>query len=201
MSRLRMTKSALAQRRREIASYQRALPSLELKRQQLLVDLLAERVAAQRQREAMDRLMDRARAVRFASDRDVALPKKLHIAAVARSTQTRLGTDLPVIGEIAWDEAGTEAESRLPWIDAAVAIARGLAETDLRLEVAEDRVGRLQLALRKTIQRINLLQQLLIPTARKDIARITNFLADGQRMSMARTKLLVAQRGHGGRRG
>lgn len=193
MSRLKMTKSALAERRRQLATYLRALPSLELKRQQLVVELAAERGALAGFEAKAASLTDHAGELRFAADRDIAFESFVAISAIARWQESRLGIGLPAIGRVEWCEAAPGAEFP-PWVDAAIRIVRDLAETRLRIEVALERAARLDLALRKTIQRINLLQQVLIPQARRDAAKIATFLADGQRMAIARTKLVVARR-------
>jgi V/A-type H+-transporting ATPase subunit D len=193
MTQLRMTKAALATRRRDLAAYDRALPSLDLKRQQLLIDLTAERAAAAREDGAIAALTARAGAIRFAADMRVGLESLLAIRAVARGGEVRLGTPLPTLGAIDWAPIAL-SDAYPPWVHAALDTARGLAEARLRRDVALARAARLDAALRKTIQRINLLQQVLMPQARRDIARIAAFLADGQRMAVARTKLIVAHR-------
>lgn len=193
MSRLRMTKAALAGRRRDLAVYQRALPSLELKRQQLVLDLAAERMAAVQLDEETARLVGQARAIRFAADRDVALEPLLAIIDVARGEEMRLGVALPAIGPISW-ASNAVPEGFPPWVAAALAVTRGLAEARLRAEVAQARVEHIERALRRAVQRINLLQQVLMPRARHDIAHIATFLADGQRMATARSKLLAARK-------
>ncbi len=193
MTRLRMTKTALAQRRRELAGYARALPSLELKRQQLVIELAAERAGAARLRAEAERLGQRARAIRFAADEDIALAPLLRIESVAEGSESLLGGSLPTIGLIAWAPCPS-TEAFPPWIDAALGTARALAETRLRADVAKARCDLVERTLGKAIQRINLLQRVLIPQARRDIVRISTFLADAQRMAVGRTKLLVSRR-------
>jgi V/A-type H+-transporting ATPase subunit D len=193
MTQLRMTKAALAERRRDLASYARALPSLDLKRQQLLIDLTAERAAAAREEEAISVLRARAGAIRFAADMRVALEPLLAISAVSRGSEIRLGIPLPTLGAIDWAPVPV-GDAFPPWVHGALGCARGLVESRLRREVALARAALLDRALRKTIQRINLLQQVLVPQAKRDIARVSAFLADAQRMAVARTKLIVAHR-------
>lgn len=198
MTRLRMTKAALARRRQDLIVYQRALPSLELKRQQLVLDLAAERSAAARLADEAARLLERAGEVRFAADRDVPLEELLAGLSIVPGTESRLGVSLPVVQGLDWNDAkAPERESGLypPWVVAALGLVQALAEVRARSMVAEVRVARMDQALRRAVQRINLLQQVLMPQARRDIAHIAQFLADGQRMAVARTKLLVARRG------
>lgn len=193
MKRLRMTKTVLARRRKDLAGYGRALPSLELKRQQLVVELAAERRAADLLRAEAGRLRQSARAIRFAADGDIALEPLVRIVAVTRGHESLLGIALPAIEHVEWD-AQPPTEFYPPWVDAALAAARSLAEALLRIDVADRRCDLVSRALRKVIQRINLLERVLIPSARQDIARIATFLADAERMATARTKLLVTRR-------
>lgn len=197
MSRLRITKAELALRKQQLAGYQRALPSLELKRQQLVIDLAAAQATSARLAGEAERLIGRAGDLGFAADEDVAIAPLIALAGVTRGSETRLGILLPVIDRIEWAPL-PPPDAYPPWVDAAIGIARALAEARLRHEVAEARADRLDQALRKTIQRINLLQQILMPQAKRDIAKIGTFLADAQRMAIARTKLAVARRAAAG---
>lgn len=188
-----MTKGALAARRRDLATYAKALPSLELKRQQLVLDLAAERERLAALDDEASRLREFSGAIPFAANSDVDLAEQLAIEAVHRETEVRLGIRLPVLAGIDW--AAAEGRPGMPpWVEAAQEIARRATETKLRRAIAARRVALVEQALRKAVQRINLLEQVLIPQARTDIARIDGFLADTQRMAIARAKLLMSRR-------
>ncbi|TXG83829.1 MAG: V-type ATP synthase subunit D [Sphingomonadales bacterium] len=194
MNRLRMTKATLSQRRQQLAMYERVLPSLELKRQQLLRDLRIAREQHAALESAQRALEQRAQALAPAADPQVTLEGLQTLHAVSRSQESRLGVRLPVVDAFDWHRADYDLAATPPWLDHALDLAARLAEGMVRLQVAAERVCLLDQALRKTVQRINLLDQVLKPQAKRDIGRIGVFLADADRTALARTKLAGARR-------
>ena len=71
---------------------------------------------------------------------------------------------------------------------------KDVAEARLRVQVAAERVRILQQAVRRTTQRVNLFDKILIPTARQTIRRIQIFLGDEERSAIVRSKLAKAKR-------
>ncbi|MBC7158657.1 MAG: hypothetical protein H5U21_01235 [Porphyrobacter sp.] len=97
MSRLRMTKGALASRRRELALLERALPSLRLKRQQLRIEGDKAREALAQATVHRQALLREAEALPVTESDAEALAPLLMLDAVERGSERRLGVDLPVI--------------------------------------------------------------------------------------------------------
>ena len=64
----------------------------------------------------------------------------------------------------------------------------------LRLQVFRERVGRMQGAVRRVSQRVNLFDKVLVPNARRDIARIQIFLSDVERAAVVTSKIAKAKR-------
>ncbi len=194
MTRLRMTKSVLTARRQDLSTYVRALPSLELKRRQLLAELTAERAECERLDARIEALERDAEAVAPAADGAESLDGLMRIARIVRTQRARLGLALPVLGGVEWAMGDYSLVDRPPWVDGALEIARAIAEATLERRFARDRAAVLSDALARSTQRINLLQQRLVPEARRDIAQIVVFLADGERTAVARAKLARRRR-------
>lgn len=194
MTRLRMTKAVLTARRQDLSTYVRALPSLELKRRQLLAELTAERAECERLDARIEVLERDAEAVAPAADGAESLEGLMRIARIVQTRRARLGLALPVLGGVEWAMADYSLVDRPPWVDGALEIARAITEATLERRFARDRAAVLSEALARSTQRINLLQQRLVPEARRDIARIVVFLADGERTAVARAKLARRRR-------
>lgn len=194
MSRLRMTKSALAERRRALAGYERALPSLTLKRQQMRVERDAARAAARALEAEAAALGAEAAALPVGEAESEALARLVPPPRITRMQQTRLGVALPAIAAITWDDRDYPLADTPAWFDRALELVRALAEKALAREIAAARVAALDAALKRAVQRVNLLEQVLIPEARRDVARIAIFLADTERTALARAKLAAARR-------
>lgn len=190
-----MTKGALASRRRELALLERALPSLRLKRQQLRIEGDKAREALAQATVHRQALLREAEALPVTGSDAEALAPLLMLDAVERGSERRLGVDLPVIHAVRWSQAAYSLADTPVWYDRALELIRALAEAALACEAAQGRVAALGEALKRAVQRVNLLEQVLIPRARRDIARIGIFLADNERTALARAKLAAARRG------
>ena len=70
------------------------------------------------------------------------------------------------------------------WLDELVACIKDVATYRLRLQVYRARVSRMEGAVRRVSQRVNLFEKVLIPNARRDIARIKIFLSDIERAAV-----------------
>ena len=64
----------------------------------------------------------------------------------------------------------------------------------IREQIDRERVARLDEAVRKITQRVNLFEKVLIPTTRDNIHRIRIHLADAERAAVVRSKIVKAKR-------
>lgn len=193
MVQLRMTKTVLAERRRALESGERALVSLRLKRQQVAFELARERAERDRLRALCDTLEAAAGAISPAADCRIAIEPLVAIARVERATDVRLGIRLPRLVGVYWHERPYPLEASPPWLELALESLRQQAQAQMALAIAEERVAAMAAGLARAVQRVNLLEQRLVPEARSDIARISQFLADAERTALARAKLAMRQ--------
>jgi V/A-type H+/Na+-transporting ATPase subunit D len=60
--------------------------------------------------------------------------------------------------------------------------------------VYRERIARMQGAVRRVTQRVNLFEKVLIPNAKRDIARIQIFLSDVERAAVVTSKIAKGKR-------
>jgi len=75
-----------------------------------------------------------------------------------------------------------------------VTCLKEVATYRLRLQVYRERVERMKGAVRRVSQRVNLFEKVLIPNAKRDIARIQIFLSDVERAAVVSSKIAKAKR-------
>jgi V/A-type H+-transporting ATPase subunit D len=80
------------------------------------------------------------------------------------------------------------------WVDVLVDRLKEMARARLTVQIARERVKRLDYAVRRITQRVNLFEKILIPTAEKNIQRIQIFLGDADRSAIVRSKIAKAMR-------
>jgi V/A-type H+/Na+-transporting ATPase subunit D len=190
-----LSKSSLQQQRDKLRLFERFLPSLELKRQQLTaeykkaVQALAEsEQGAERANRSLTALLP------ILGSAPMKLSGLVRVRRVDLVDENILGLRLPTLRVVEFDEAGYSLLSTPFWLDDLVACLKDVATYRLRLQVFRERVGRMQGAVRRVSQRVNLFEKVLIPNARRDIARIRVFLSDVERAAVVTSKIAKAKR-------
>ena len=198
MARPTLNKASLNRERAKLRAYQRFLPSLDLKRKQLLADLAKARHAlAEAEAKAEHMLADAGRRLPMAAQDGVDLSSLVRVTHVDLAEENRLGTRLPVLRDVACQVAPYAVLGRPAWVDSVVIAVQQLAEARLAAQIAAERVARLHLAVRKITQRVNLFDKVLIPNTKKAIKTIEVYLSDAERAAVVRAK--IAKQKHAAR--
>ncbi len=191
-----LSKTSLQQQRDKLRLFERFLPSLELKRQQLTaehkktVQTLAE--AEQGADKASRSLAALLPILGSASSMD--LSGLVRIRRIEVAEEHVLGLRLPTLRAVEFDEAEYSLLATPFWFDDLVVCLKDVATYRLRLQVYRERVGRMKASVRRVSQRVNLFEKVLIPNARRDIARIQIFLSDIERAAVVTSKIAKAKR-------
>ena len=191
---LALNKTSLKQRRVQLALFQRFLPSLDLKRQQLIADLQRSKgtlVETGKEIEALLNSQLGLFALLGASEQE--LSGVVSIEKLTIEEENVLGVRLPVLGEIRFAVREYSMLAKPCWVDFLVELLQKMALLKLRLQNEQTRVTRLNEAVRRITQRVNLFDKVLIPQAEKDIHRIKIHLADTERAAVVRSKLAKAK--------
>ncbi len=197
---LALNKTALKQQRDHLATYHRFLPSLDLKRQQLLADYQrAKVVLAGTQREIDELITSQTGLFSLAGASEQNLTGLVRVESVGLHEENLLGVRLPVLGEVRFMMTEYSMLAKPFWVDLLVELLQKVAALSLRRDVEQERVRRLNDAARRITQRVNLFEKVLIPQAEKDILRIRIFLGDAERAAVVRSKIAKAKR-HQGKR-
>lgn len=190
---LALNKTTLKHQRDQLKMFKRFLPSLDLKRQQLLGALKharGERAEAQRRVEELDDSLGQLYPLLGSST--VAgsdLASLVRIRAVRTSQENLLGTRLPAVPEVEFEFADYSRLVTPFWVDLLVERLQQVAQSRMQMQVLDERVRRLETASRRLTQRVNLFEKVLIPRAAATIRRIVVFLSDQERAAVVRSKI------------
>ena len=195
MAKLALNKSGLQKERDHLRLYQRLLPSLDLKRRQLTLELSRSREQmAQIQAEEQDFAFKTAQQLPMLANREIDLAGIVQITSIQIGEQNVVGVKLPILESISFQIQEYSRLAKPPWVDFALAKLQKFVERRIKLQVAAERVRLLEVAERRITQRVNLFDKILIPTAKKNIQRIQIFLGDAEREAVVRSKLTKARR-------
>jgi V/A-type H+-transporting ATPase subunit D len=190
---LALNKSSLKQQRDQLGLFRKFLPSLDLKRQQLL-SALKEARAGLEQVEAEMRQFDGLLESLYPllgsatlATRD--LSQLVRIKAAKIETENLAGVHLPTLRELEFEATQYSTLATPFWVDSLIEALRKMAELRVRHAVQRRRVERLEAAGRRVTQRVNLFDKVLIPQAKQNIKRIQIFLADQERSAVVRSKI------------
>jgi V/A-type H+-transporting ATPase subunit D len=194
VAKLALNKSGLQKEREHLRLYQQLLPSLDLKRRQLTLELgRAREQMAQIQGEVRDFASETAQQLPMLANREIDLSGIVQIQSIQMGEQNVVGVKLPVLENINFQIQEYSRLAKPPWVDFALAKLQKYAEIKITLQVAAERVRLLEIAERRITQRVNLFDKILIPTTKKNIQKIQILLGDAEREAVVRSKLTKAR--------
>jgi len=190
MARLQLNKSSLAREQTQLKSYERFLPSLDLKRQQLM----AERARA---REEVDRLEQKVQALvqqvgerlPMLAQQGVVLDGLVTLRDYKVKEVNVVGVKLPDLDRIDVVVRPYSVLAKPHWVDAAALLLHDVIEARVRVKIAEERVRIFERAVATITQRVNSFEKVLIPRAKANIKRIRIYLSDEQMQAVVRSKI------------
>jgi len=196
MPRLSLSKSTLTQLTRQLKTYQNFLPSLDLKRRQLL----AEQEKARRE---LRELTDRQETLRPMVEKQIPMLGYTHVEVrgIVRVTKTEIvdenvmGIHLPKLSGLEIKASEYPFLGKPHWVDRLVQLLKQAMEIRINRRVMERRLELLASAAKVISQRVNLFEKVLIPKTKADVQRIRVYLSDSERASIVRAKIAKGEKG------
>lgn len=190
MTKLKLSKHALHEQQEQLKLYQRLLPSLDLKRRQLTMEVKKAQEDYAAAQAAVDALETRiGEELPMLADKEFRLGGLVQIKSYKVIEKNVVGVKLPFLDSI---ECAVTNYSRLatpPWVDTLVQRLKDAAEQRMYAEIASERRRILQIQVRRITQRVNLFEKILIPSAKQNIQKIRIYLGDAERASVVTSKL------------
>jgi V/A-type H+/Na+-transporting ATPase subunit D len=195
MATIALSKSSLQQQRDRLRLFERFLPSLELKRQQLTAEYKkAMQVLAEAEQGADQASRSLIALLPILGSSSMKLSGLVRIRRIDIAEEDVLGLRLPTLRAVEFDTADYSLLATPFWVDDLVTCLKDVATYRLRLQVYRERVARMQGAVRRVTQRVNLFEKVLIPNAKQNIARIQIFLSDVERAAVVTSKIAKGKR-------
>jgi V/A-type H+-transporting ATPase subunit D len=190
VAKLRLSKSALQQERSQLKLYERTLPSLDLKRRQLTVELAKARRAYVETQQAVESLETSiGQQLPMLANPDIEITGLVEMTDFELGEENVVGVQLPVLARIQCTVADYSLLAKPAWVDVLVERLRDVAQLRTQVLVDAERVRILEYQEKRVTQRVNLFDKILIPTAKRNIQRIQIFLGDADRAAVVRSKI------------
>ena len=190
MAKLNLSKGGLQKQRDDLRQFQRVLPSLDLKRMQLMGELKRAQHQLQEAEAEVKHLYQRiAEQLPMLANRNIDVSGLVKIDAIEIGEENLVGVKLPVLQDVKCKVINYSMLAKPHWVDTLVQQLKQMVEQKTRVKVAADRVRLIAYAVRKTTQRVNLFDKILIPTAKANIKKIQIYLADAERAIVVNSKI------------
>lgn len=188
---IKKTRPELLRQRRQLAMFQRFLPTLVLKKQQIQSEILKVRT----ERDRLDRQMaDKIRlsdgwATLFSESLPGPVTRLVKVKNIQRGIRNVAGIKLPVVAGVEYEISDFSRLSTPPWVDAGLEFLKELLELREKVKVLHEQEELLHQELRKVTQRVNLFEKVKIPQAKDNIRLIRVSLAEEQTAAVGRSKI------------
>ena len=190
MAKVKLTKTELKAQTDALKRFQRFLPMLQLKKQQLQSEIAgiiakAEAVSARERtvREGLNKWVGL-----FATDEDL-LPGLVSVKSIKKGESNIAGVAIPTFESIETDVKEIDAWATPAWVDDAVEVTTQILSLQCERQVYEEQRRLVTEELRQTSQRVNLFEKVKIPQCKEAIRVIKIALGDEQTAAVTRGKI------------
>ncbi|GAA4648962.1 V-type ATP synthase subunit D [Kistimonas scapharcae] len=190
MAKIALNKSSLNREKRNLKTFNRYLPALELKRQQLMAERKKAEDAVREARERIEQIeKDVSEQLPMLACEDINVEGLVRVTNVVLGEQNIVGTTVPVVEKVEVEVAQYSYLTKPHWVDFLVERLKEMVELHVEMLVRELRYQEISKATRTTSQRVNLFSKVLIPRSNKNIAKIKIFMSDMDRAAVVNAKI------------
>jgi len=190
MAKIKLTKGELKKQRDALKQYQRYLPTLQLKKQQLQMEIL-KLLALMEEKEHYEDLKRKAVEswAGLLTGPGVDVRPWITVKNIIASSKNVAGADVPVFEKAEFEEAEYDLFLTPLWVDLGIEGLRQVVSLNKEIEIIKKGVEILRHELRITAQRVNLFEKVKIPQAEEAIRLIKIYIGDQMANAVGRSKI------------
>ena len=192
MAKIKMTKTELKSQQDALKQFMRFLPMLQLKKQQLQMEIRKSQARLRENEEAAEALRKNIVSwISLFSDKQAVklLSSIIEVAGVETGTANIGGVQVPVFNSITFNIREYDLVMEDSWIDDGVEAVKKIIELDEAHKIIEEQFRLLSRELKTTSQRVNLFEKIKIPECRENIRTIRIAIGNNDTAGVARSKI------------
>jgi len=190
MAKLKLTKNEQKKQKDSLKRYQRYLPTLMLKKQQLQAEIRTVEIRVAELRNIKERMNESFQKwLAVFGEEGIFTPDILRITKLVAGEGNIAGVPIPVFEDAEFETAQYDLLEKPLWLDKAVDNMKRSLLLDLEMQCMEEQQRRLKKELQTTSQRVNLFEKIKIPEAITNIKKIGVYLGDQQTAAVVRGKI------------
>jgi V/A-type H+-transporting ATPase subunit D len=192
---IKFTRTELKQQRDALARFNRYLPTLKLKQQQVQLSIVQTRQALREKQSAVEKTEKTISAYDglFSDVAGINFTALSTADSVETSTHSVAGVHVPRFENITFPKGDFSLFATAPWVDKALEDLKTLNSRKAERHVLQECLDLLQAELKKVMQRVNLFEKVMIPNTLDNIRRIRIALGDQMTAGVARAKIAKAK--------
>lgn len=189
MAKIKFTKGELKRQRDALKQYERYLPTLQLKKQQLQLEILHQLSLLDEKSRILDKKMEQAKSwAGLLTEEAVDIKSLLAVNEVKSKALNIAGVDIPVFMDVSFLPADYDLFSVPLWLDLGVEALRGILVLRSQVDIIAEGVSILRHELKVTAQRVNLFEKVKIPETEENIRLIKIYIGDQMANAVGRSK-------------
>jgi len=194
MVKIKFTKGELKKQRDSLKQFLHFLPVLQLKKQQLQLEIQKIRMTLSLKIKDIDNVEDEVSGwAGFLNEGSDIVSEWVKKGTVVTGVFNIAGVNVPVFERVDFEETEYDLFLTPLWIDRAIDRIRGLVALLEEKKVIRKQLEILETELRITTQRVNLFEKIKIPECRENIRLIRIYLGDQQTNAVGRSKIAKAK--------
>lgn len=190
MAKVKLTKNELKTQKDSLSMYERYLPTLSLKKQQLQTEIRGIDARAKEVRAARKQLENEFNEwISVFGEAEEFSPDMVQVSNIRKGKGNIAGVEIPVFERADFLRGDYDLYSTPLWIDVAADKMESVLSLDLEAEVLDEQVRLLSKELRTTTQRVNLFEKIKIPETKSNVKKISVYLGDQDVQAVIRGKI------------
>ena len=189
MAKVKLTKNEQKTQKDALKRFQRYLPTLMLKKQQLQMVIRQVEAKVQKVRNERDRLQEELEKWIAVFGEEAGIEELVKIHYISTDMGNIAGVDIPVFQSLEFEEIDYDLFVKSLWVDRGIEAIKKVAALDAEIEILQKQIELLGNELRTTTQRVNLFEKVKIPETKENIRKIQIYLGDQQTAAVVRGKI------------
>lgn len=199
--RIKLTKNELKKQKDSLKQFERYLPTLSMKKQQLQIVIFDAYKEIEEIRKAQKKAKDALSSwvAVYASNRllkdDESIINLIKIKEIKKTHSNVAGVVVPIFSSLEFESMRYDLDIYPLWVDTALEALKNIAKYTAMVKTLEEEIALLERELRITSQRVNLFEKVKIPEAKENIKKINIYLQDQSTQAVVRGKIAKKKKG------
>ena len=192
---VKLTKNEQKKQKDALKQFNRYLPTLQLKKQQLQTVIRQIEGEIEEYKLAQQKLISSLQnwiavfGENSSFDSLHTLDNLVKIDTIKKGKGNIAGVEIPVVEDLTFKDISYSLFEYPLWVDSGIEALKKASVYDARVKTLQEQIDLLNKELRTTSQRVNLFEKVKIPEAKENIRRIGIYLGDQQTSAVVRGKI------------